>query len=136
MGTDKASVETILCDAIEIESDSDRAAFVERACAGDAALRQEVERLIARHQGAGNFLEDRAGKMAQEAITLPVTDRPGQQIGPYKLRELLGEGGMGTVFVAEQEQPVRRKVAMKLIKLGMDSRQVFRGLRPSDRHWL
>jgi len=98
MGTDKASVETILCDAIEIESDSDRAAFVERACAGDAALRHEVERLIARHQGAGNFLENRAGQMTQEAITLPVADRPGQQIGPYKLRELLGEGGMGMVF--------------------------------------
>ena len=110
MGTDKASVETILVDAVEIESDADRAAFVVRACAGDAALQQEVERLIARHLQAGDFLVNPAGQMTQEPVTLPVPDTPGQQIGPYKLRELLGEGGMGTVFVAEQQQPVRRKV--------------------------
>src|SRR5204863_1257845 len=56
---------------------------------------------------------------------LTVSERPGTLIGPYKLREQIGEGGMGLVFVAEQQQPVRRKVALKLIKPGMDSRQVI-----------
>ena len=121
MSTDKAGVETILVDAVEIESDVERAAFVERACAGDSTLRQEVERLIANHREAGNFLEDAGRQKILETMMLPAADSPSVQIGPYKLRELLGEGGMGTVFVAEQQQPIRRKVAMKLIKIGRAS---------------
>ena len=135
MGTDKASVETILCDAIEIESDTARMAFVERACSGDEVLRQEVERLITRHLQAGNFLVDEVGWMTADTVMLPVNESLGEQIGPYKLRELLGEGGMGSVFVAEQQQPVHRKVAMKLIKLGMDSRQVISRFE-TERHVL
>ena len=125
MVTGKASVETILFEAIEIESAAERAAFVERACTGDALLQHEVERLIAHHLRAGSFLDIPAAGTAPTVVVSSNADISGQQIGPYKLRELLGEGGMGTVFVAEQQQPVRRKVAMKLIKLGMDSRQVL-----------
>lgn len=135
MGTDKISVETILCDAIEIESEAARLAFVERACSGNEALRQEVLRLISRHLQAGSFLVDEVGWMAANTITIPGNESLGEQIGPYKLRELLGEGGMGSVFVAEQQKPVRRKVALKLIKLGMDSRQVIARFE-TERHVL
>ena len=72
------------------------------------------------HSKAGDFLEQPAIQ-----ITPPLDEALGKLIGPYKLRELLGEGGMGVVYVAEQERPVRRKVAIKVIKPGMDSREVI-----------
>lgn len=130
MAHTKARVETILVDAVEIDSVADRAAFVERACAGDDVLRQEVERMIANHHRAGDFLNAPAAGIAtfigaasrSESRTQYVS---GHQIGPYKLRELLGEGGMGAVFLAVQSQPFKRKVALKIIKPGMDSRQVL-----------
>jgi serine/threonine protein kinase len=110
-------LKTIFGEALEIESPADRAAFLERACGGDAALRAGVEALLQAHQEAGRFL-DPAG-------VLPSPETPGRLIGPYKLLEQIGEGGMGLVFVAEEQQPVRRRVALKLIKPGMDSKQVI-----------
>ena len=74
------------------------------------------------HQNAGKFLGGSA--ISDPTIDQPPTERPGATIGPYKLRELIGEGGMGVVYVAEQTQPVRRKVALKVIKPGMDTKQV------------
>jgi serine/threonine protein kinase len=115
---------------------ADRQAYLVTACAGDSALRQRLDRLIADHFRAGSFLEQPAVNLVatgeftptQEDArleTIAVTERPGTVIGPYKLLEQIGEGGMGLVFVAEQERPVRRRVALKIIKPGMDSRQVI-----------
>jgi eukaryotic-like serine/threonine-protein kinase len=117
------TVESILAAAVEIGTEDQRRQFVERACAGDAELRRQVEELIENHFRAGSFLE------APAAHTLAATDeqpgeRPGTVIGPYKLLEQLGEGGFGVVFLAEQARPVRRRVALKVLKPGMDSRQV------------
>jgi serine/threonine protein kinase/Flp pilus assembly protein TadD len=97
-------------------------AYLAAACGGDEALRDRVRDLLTAHQAAGSFLEPAAGL----AVTTdePLAERPGTVIGPYKLMEQIGEGGMGLVFVAEQQQPVRRKVALKVIKPGMDTRQV------------
>jgi serine/threonine-protein kinase len=118
MSTSTPSVETILEQAIAIAAPEERQAFVEQACAGDAGLRHRVERLITNHFRAGGFLE----RPAVEVETVLV---PEAVIGPYKLLEPIGEGGMGVVYVAEQSQPVRRKVALKVIKPGMDTRQVI-----------
>src|SRR5262245_62170235 len=117
------SIETILAAAVEIASPAKRQAYLDGACADDAALRQRVERLVANHFRAGSFLEHPAAAVGCEPASL--AEGPGTVIGPYKLMEQIGEGGMGLVFVAEQQQPVRRKVALKVIKPGMDSRQVI-----------
>jgi eukaryotic-like serine/threonine-protein kinase len=117
---------SILGEAVEHGSPDERAAFLDRACAGDAARRARVEELLRAHQAAGNFLQGNRPP-AEPAVTLdeqPVREGPGTVIGPYKLMEQIGEGGMGLVFVAEQQYPVRRKVALKVIKPGMDTRQV------------
>jgi serine/threonine protein kinase/WD40 repeat protein/tetratricopeptide (TPR) repeat protein len=103
---------------------SERRAFLDSACAGNVGLRGRVEKLLLAHENAANFMERPAA--AQVAtVDEPITERPGTLIGPYKLLEQIGEGGMGLVFVAEQQQPIRRKVALKLIKPGMDTRQVI-----------
>src|SRR5215207_3829421 len=112
--------------AAEIADPQARAAFLEDACCGDRALRQEIEALL-RHDGAvGSFLEQPVLALDPDATReyQPVTEGPGTRIGSYTLREQIGEGGFGAVFMAEQTQPVRRKVALKVLKPGMDSRQV------------
>src|SRR5262249_34920815 len=118
------SPDTIFAQAIEIASAQERAAFLEEACASDPELRREVEQLVRDHFRAGAFLERPAAHLVATGKA-PVSERPGTVLGPYKLMEQIGEGGMGLVFVAEQQQPVRRKVALKVIKPGMDSRQVI-----------
>ena len=116
-------IESILVAAVEIESEADRRRFVERACAGDAELRRRVEGLVENYFRAGSFLESAAPGPAA-TVEERTGERPGTVIGPYKLLEPLGEGGFGVVFLAEQQQPVRRKVALKVLKPGMDTRQV------------
>ncbi len=101
----------------------ERAAYLEGACAGDAGLREEVESLLRAHGDAGPFLGER-GPSAAATTDGPGGEGPGTVIGPYTLWEQIGEGGMGLVFVAEQHRPVRRRVALKVIKPGMDTRQV------------
>jgi tetratricopeptide (TPR) repeat protein/serine/threonine protein kinase len=118
------TAETIFSRAIEIASPGERAAFLEAACAGDAQLRDEVARLVGDHFRAGQFLEQPVAPMP-ETIGEPAGERPGTHIGPYKLVEQIGEGGMGTVWMAQQTKPVKRLVAVKLIKPGMDSKQVI-----------
>jgi WD40 repeat protein/serine/threonine protein kinase len=115
---------SIFLAVLEIEDRAARSAYLDRACAGDPALRSQVERLLQAHQEPGPFMERPAPALVT-TVDEPLTERPGTVIGPYKLREQLGEGGMGLVFVAEQQQPVRRKVALKVIKPGMDSQQVI-----------
>src|SRR5437879_691297 len=99
-------------------------AYLNEACADDAALRDRVQNLLVAHRDAGSFLQP-AGAGLMATIDEPFSERPGTVIGPYKLLQQIGEGGMGTVFMAEQTHPVQRKVAIKVIKPGMDSRQVI-----------
>jgi serine/threonine protein kinase/tetratricopeptide (TPR) repeat protein len=116
--------ETIFADAIEIESPEERAGFLSRACQGNESLRNEVERLVGNYFSAGAFLERPAAQLQTIADPGPAQG-PGSQIGPYRLVEQIGEGGFGVVYLAEQERPVRRRVALKIIKPGMDTRQVI-----------
>jgi serine/threonine protein kinase/Tol biopolymer transport system component len=104
--------------ALELKP-KERAAFLDRECNGDAELRREVEALLAADDDAGSFLEH-----PTEDIREVLNAAPGIIIGPYHLLELIGEGGMGQVWLAEQKTPVRRRVAIKLIKAGMDTREV------------
>jgi serine/threonine protein kinase len=115
--------DTLFAQAIEIASPEERALFLEKACANDAALRREVEKLVRDHFRAGAFLERPAAHVVA-AHDEPPAEAPGTVLGPYKLLEQIGEGGFGVVFMAEQAQPVRRKVALKILKPGMDTRQV------------
>ena len=101
----------------------ERSAFLGEACHGDALLRQQVEALLHEHAQLGSYLESPA-LAAVATIDDPITERPGNLIGPYKLLEPIGEGGMGAVWMAEQTEPVRRRMALKVIKAGMDSAQV------------
>src|SRR5712664_2122627 len=111
-------------------SPTDRPAYLAGACADDQRLRQRVEALLRAHDAPEGFLpETPVTHAARDAfptstLTASLTEEPGDTIGRYKLREKIGEGGCGVVYMAEQESPVRRKVALKIIKLGMDTRQV------------
>jgi eukaryotic-like serine/threonine-protein kinase len=116
-----AKLEAIFEAALDLPA-AERAAYVAGACGGDVDLQEQVERLL------GNL--DRAGKFLA-ATDWPMTDgtpsdlvEPGTRIGRYKLLEKVGEGGCGVVYVAEQTEPVRRRVALKVIKPGMDTKQV------------
>ena len=100
-----------------------RAAYLDQVSGSDAALRRRVERLLRACEREASFLEVPACDATVD-IAVPA-ERPGTVIGPYKLMEPIGEGGMGVVYVAEQTQPVRRKVALKIIKPGMDTKQVI-----------
>ena len=99
------------------------AAYFDQACAGDAALRARVEALITSDRDAGTEFMP-AGADAVTVHNAVLAEQPGEVIGHYKLLQQIGEGGFGTVWMAEQQQPVRRRVALKLIKAGMDTRQV------------
>ncbi len=106
-----------------------RSAFLDAMCDGDAALRQRLEALLAAHEAAESLLaEPPVARIVAATIKLDLADVPdeavGQTLGRYKLLEQIGEGGCGMVYVAEQKEPVRRKVALKVIKLGMDTKQV------------
>jgi serine/threonine protein kinase/Tfp pilus assembly protein PilF len=134
MAPEPHSLDTIFCAAVEIASEADRAAYIAQACGDDHELRGRVEKLVRAHFQAGHFLEEpvqapqATGPLARLATTAlggAAAERPGSAIGPYKLLQEIGEGGMGTVFMAEQQEPVQRKVALKIIKAGMDSRQVL-----------
>ncbi|MFO0808950.1 MAG: serine/threonine-protein kinase [Gemmataceae bacterium] len=118
----------IFVRAAEIDAPVERRLFVEQQCGGDAALRAQVESLLAAGGKVGSFLERPAVPAPPPdggtAAYGPVTEGPGTVVGPYKLLQHIGEGGFGAVYMAEQEHPVRRKVALKIIKLGMDTREV------------
>jgi len=102
-------------------SPAERSAFLDRACGDRREVRNEVESLLLAHDAPVSFLREPVERTAAyEAIA----EQVGTLIGPYKLLEQIGEGGFGTVFMAEQTHPVRRKVALKVIKAGMDTRQV------------
>src|SRR6266851_8643062 len=105
---------------------SERAAYLDRACAGDQKLRQRVEGLLLTHDQAGGFLERPPAEMASGSrLGASAGEKPGDRIGRYKLLQQIGEGGCGVVYMAEQEAPVRRRVALKIIKPGMDTNNVM-----------
>jgi eukaryotic-like serine/threonine-protein kinase len=102
-----------------------RSAYLDQACGNDVELRRRIELLLRLHEGTGGFLEQPAAAEVGLTLEQPPPERPGMQIGPYKLLQVIGEGGMGVVYMAEQRQPVERRVALKIIKPGMDSQQVI-----------
>src|SRR5712664_3405888 len=104
---------------------AERAAYLERACNGDPDLRQRVEGLLKEHDDLGDFPEKRPSKGAAQGGPRAIGEKPGDRIGHYKLLQQIGEGGYGVVYMAEQEAPVRRRVALKIIKPGMDTRSVI-----------
>jgi serine/threonine-protein kinase len=115
-------LKSIFGKAMDLPSPA-RAAYLDEACGGNPSLREEVESLLQALQDASRFLQDRSPTVVATALE-PLSDRAGMAIGAYKLLEQIGEGGFGIVFLAEQTQPVRRKVALKVLKPGMDTRQV------------
>jgi serine/threonine protein kinase/WD40 repeat protein len=120
---DPARVEKAFAEVFAKTDPADRADVLDRLCGEDIELRKRVEALLAAHEAAGSFLP--LPKQAEPTESLIPTESVGEQIGRYKLLEQLGEGGMGSVWVAEQAEPVRRRVALKLIKPGMDTKQVL-----------
>jgi len=136
MGTGQLGVKAVFDEAAEIADPEARGVFLDRACAGDLELRRKVDALLQAYDSAGSFLQRPAveADFAQEfsasnpspAVTpCPSAEGPGARIGAYKLIEEIGGGGMGMVYLAEQDKPVRRRVALKIIKPGMDSSQVL-----------
>jgi serine/threonine protein kinase len=131
------SVKAIFDRAAELASPAERQAYLDSACADAPEVRRKVEALLQAYDAAGSFLDKPAATLALTTDSdagqggalppcpWPAPETAGSHIGPYKLLQLLGEGGMGTVFLAEQERPVKRRVALKIIKPGMDSRQVL-----------
>src|SRR5262245_45016882 len=125
MGGQPDKAASIFDAAVELGTAIERAAYLDAACGQDAQLRAEVEELLAHDEAAGSFLNLSARPDLQAIVDeSAVAECPGTVIGPYKLLEQIGEGGFGVVFLAEQVQPVRRKVALKILKPGMDTRQV------------
>src|SRR6202453_4780662 len=103
-----------------------RPAFLDRACGGNENLRRKVEALLRAHDRVGGFLEEPPTGIAVEGIHgTPTIEKAGDRVGRYKLLQQIGEGGCGVVFMAEQEEPVRRRVALKIIKPGMDTKSVI-----------
>jgi WD40 repeat protein/tRNA A-37 threonylcarbamoyl transferase component Bud32 len=140
MNEPEHSLREIFAEALGISDAEQRSAYLAQACGADAQLRREVEELLQAEADAGEFLPDQpAGLASRSALEelveaaeplgpmpeLPISEGPGDRIGRYVLLEKLGEGGCGVVYLAQQEKPVRRQVALKIIKPGMDSRQVI-----------
>ncbi len=130
MHPETATADSIFHVAVRIADAKKRSAYLDKACGPDNNLRRRVERML-----EAEFVPGEASELTQEHVTAtqdyipteisPVQEGPGTCIGPYQLVRIIGEGGMGTVYLAEQIQPVRRKVALKIIKPGMDTQQVI-----------
>ncbi len=132
--------ESVFNEAMRLPTPEARAAFLREACAGDERLRLRVEALIQAAQPTNDFLEQPAAEGMRKdevagvgaggspqptmVVTVPIAEKPGDRIGHYKLLEQIGEGGCGVVYMAEQTEPIRRRVAFKIIKLGMDTKSV------------
>src|SRR5689334_17749496 len=122
----------VFAEAIEIADATGREEYLDQACGSDWKLREEVAELLRAEKEAGRFLRGQPNECPiasadnghGNASTLESADGPGSWIGRYKLLQKIGEGGCGIVYLAEQEEPVHRKVALKIIKLGMDTRSV------------
>jgi WD40 repeat protein/serine/threonine protein kinase len=118
---------SLFCAVLELSSTEKRAAYLADACGQDKELRDRIEALLRAHEQADGFLEEKSEAVDPRTTVdeVLIREHPGTVIGPYKLLEQIGDGGFGVVFLAEQQQPMRRNVALKLIKAGMDTRQVI-----------
>jgi serine/threonine protein kinase len=127
MNAEHERLKHILADAASKATSAERAAYLDGACREDPGLRSRVEALLGAHDLAGGFLEAPVVTLPQQTVVVlpPLTEKAGDRIGRYKLLQQIGEGGCGVVYMAEQEEPVRRRVALKVIKLGMDTRSVI-----------
>lgn len=136
MNTRVPREKAVFCQALEIRDPEQRRQFLDQACGADKALREQVENLLGLSQNAGDFFKECASALepgaadaaqvlsaAESAVKAEIPET--KCIGPYKLLQKLGEGGCGVVYMAEQEQPIRRRVALKVIKLGMDTKNVI-----------
>jgi serine/threonine protein kinase/tetratricopeptide (TPR) repeat protein len=118
------SIDRVYWEAAQLNGDDQRRAYLDQACGDNTQLRRRVEELLDVAADASDFLESPpVSPVAGDES--PIDEGPGSVIGPYKLLQQIGEGGFGVVFMAEQTQPVQRKVALKIIKPGMDTRQVI-----------
>jgi WD40 repeat protein/serine/threonine protein kinase len=121
--------QAMFAEALQRATPEARAAYLDAACGTDTALRHRVQALLRAADKAGDFLEQPPTGLSGDADATQFvgefSEKPGDRIGRYKLLEKIGEGGCGTVYMAEQEEPVRRRVALKVIKLGMDTKQVI-----------
>ncbi len=133
MSADPVQTRELFLQALKRPAVAERDAFLKDACGEDEALRQQVDILIEAHEQAGSFLE--TGVLIAPTLDQPLSEGPSTVIGPYKLLQEIGHGGMGVVFMAEQTEPVARRVALKIIKPGMDTRQVIARFEAEDRHW-
>src|SRR5262245_35620667 len=124
----ETSAHTIFNNALELPDAAARARYLKEVCGADTALNEEVEKLLRFHEEAGGFfsqpLRPASPQQIVAAIDLPGIEKAGDTIRRYKLLEQIGEGGCGVVYMAQQQEPVRRRVALKVIKLGMDTKQV------------
>jgi hypothetical protein len=136
-------LESVFTIALAQATPEDLARYLAEACGDDTELRRRVEGLLKAHDGAGGFLDQPAVATVPTIDEIPgrfidpdkvrapgadatgLAEKVGSRIGPYKLLQLLGEGGMGAVYMAEQEEPVKRRVALKIIKAGMDSDHII-----------
>src|SRR5262245_2905131 len=125
MTTQRTDKERIFTAALELADPVQRRAFLEAACGQDHELLAQVESLLSHDEAAGSFIAEPAVAPPGTIDFRPLTEGPGTVIGPYKLLQKIGEGGFGVVYMAEQQHPVRRKVALKIIKPGMDTREVI-----------
>ena len=115
----------IFTQALQIKDATERSSFLDETCGTDELLRRRVAELVETHERAGSFLESPPLGVGVTTDTLAVTEGLGTVIGHYKVVEQIGEGGFGVVYMAEQQEPVQRKVALKIIKPGMDTREVI-----------
>jgi WD40 repeat protein/serine/threonine protein kinase len=123
MTENRPQVDEVFDEALRRAAGQDRARYLDEVCGGDLELRRRVERLLRAISEAGSFLETPA-QDPSPTVDQPPVESPGTVIGPYRLIERVGEGGMGSVWMAQQQEPVKRLVAVKLIKAGMHSREV------------
>src|SRR5262245_43015691 len=120
------SLKELFLAALEVARE-DRAAWLDRECAADAGLREHLGLMLAAHDAPQSLLDRPVVDLKSDYPTVdpPTAERPGAVLGPVKLLQRIGEGGMGVDYVAEQKEPVERRVALKIIKPGMNSRQVL-----------
>ncbi len=119
--TDAVKAKEVFGEALNM-SGLARLEYLDQACSGNEALRDRILKLLESAERPDAFLQDPT--LVSQSLDWALTEKPGTRIGPYKILQLIGEGGFGSVFMAEQTEPVHRRVALKIIKLGMDTRQV------------